>query len=247
MDKTILILAGIATFGASTIYAEQVVFPDAATNQTLVDGTPSEVLRKLDHHGISEFLRLAGKETQDSEHFSEISGLISGSEFKTDLAIFDDHVLNITVAASPADGDQTRLSFEAKMPPSALTHSELLSEEDIELLESIAAFVAQEYALNVLKDREINKLAQQRLRRELGISNSEFNALTGRLSEAVEHAYKNEISSARNRGIENEYSYDEPMQGAITVEEAAQRAIDAANEEEESDWYDGGWSDEAVN
>ena len=245
MDKVLLMIAGTITLGASSIYAEQALFPEAAIQQTLVDGTTIDVLSKLNNRGVDKFLQLSGKPALDSEHFSERFSFISDRKLQTDITIFDDHVLNITATAIPSRSNQTQLSIKATLPPSALTNSDMLSEQDLERLEIIATSVAKEYALSILEKRKIDQTAYNRMIKQLGMSKHEFSDLIDRLGVAIKHAYADKVLLSR-RGIAEENHHHESGPLAIDAEQAAQRAIDSANEEEDADWHDGGWSDEAV-
>lgn len=248
MSKSIF-LAAAAVTGVSTIAAVYYVSPiGIVANETppiLVDAPPAEVVRKIRTISLESYVQHFGAESEREREelalFIELARHnLSDTETVFDLKRGNDLFMQFRVVVKPVQGSKSEVEVHAVAGESRFSSDPSLHPYDIQLLQSVADFLATDYVSSIVKGHPV--LSGERLEHELkkryARDEDSIRASARRIEKTFLATYGEELRNEAESYAESahgsydsydaDYAEEEAEQAAEAAADAAERASDAA-------------------
>lgn len=239
MSKAIF-LAAAAVTGVSTIATVYYVSPiGVVANDTppiLVDLSPAEVVRKIRTISIESYIQHFGADNERTQ--AEIGQLVelvrrdeSDTETLFQITRGDDLLMQFRVVVKPVQGSKSEVEVNAVAGESRFRADPSLHPYDIQLLQSVADFLATDYVSSLLKGHPV--LSGERLEYELekryAKDEGSIKAAARRIEKTFLATYGQELKDEAESYAQSAHdSYDADYAEAEAEAEAGQAAEAAA-------------------
>ncbi len=248
MSKT-LFLAAAAVAGVSAIATVYYVSPiGIVANETpaiLVDAPPAEVVPKIRAISLESYIQHFGanseREREEIALFVELARFnLSDTETVFDLKRGGDLLMQFRVVVKPVQGSKSEVEVHAVAGDSRFSSNPSLHPYDIQLLQSVADFMATDYVSSLVKGHPV--LAGERLEYELkkryAANEDSIRESARRIEKTFLATYGEELRNEAENYAESErssygsydseYAENEAEETAEAATDAAERAGEAA-------------------
>lgn len=206
----IILLAAAAVVGVGTIATAYYITPiEVAASETpaiLVDASPAEVLSKIRAISLDQYLIHAGadvkKVREASDFYVQLSDarVTSDSEILFDLMRGDDQLGQFKITLRELDGGKSEVDVETLAGESRFSANPEIHPYDIELVLSVADFLATDYISSLLKGHPMltGKRLGKVLEARYGLEEDEIGASYQRMERVFWETYAFDLKDEMN-------------------------------------------------